>query len=98
MSGLRKAILGIGAAVLALALIVFAVAGVVPGVFGLACWALFLVVALVIERWRYKAILDGPPGPDWRANGEQFVDPESGRRVAVFEHPASGRRAYVAAD
>jgi hypothetical protein len=93
---LRKGTLALTAAALVVALVVLATLGAVPGLVGLAFWAAFLLAALAVERWRYGRILAAPPGPDWRANGEQFVDPETGRTVAVYEHPGSGRRAYVA--
>ncbi len=64
----------------------------------LAAYALGLVVFLAIERARYKPILEAPPGPPWRATAERFIDPETGKRVVVWEHPDSGRRAYVEAD
>jgi len=98
MTTLRKGTLAVAAGVLVLAIVLFVAAGALPGLFGLGCWALVLLVGLAIERWRYKAILGAPPGPEWRSNGERFVDPETGRMVAVYEEPASGRRVYVAAD
>jgi hypothetical protein len=98
MTTLRKGTIAVGVAVLVAAVVLFVAAGALPGLVGLGCWALVLVVGLAIERWRYKAILGAPPGPEWRSNGERFVDPETGRMVAVYEEPASGRRVYVAAD
>ncbi len=60
---------------------------------------LVLIVSLAIERWRYAPAAGGSPGrapgPGWIATGERFVDPESGRTVTVFYHPASGERHYV---
>jgi hypothetical protein len=50
----------------------------------------------LIERWRYKPLGEHSPGPDWTATGERFVDPETGKLVAVYFHPASGERRYVA--
>lgn len=98
MTRLHRGTLWIAAALLAVAVLLMMTAGALPGLVAFACWAFFLVAALAIERWRYKGLLDAPPGPDWKANGERFVDPESGRTVVVYEHPGSGRRAYVAAD
>ena len=94
MTMLCKTVLAVSVGFLLVCAGVFVALGAVPGLFGLGFWAVFLVVALAVERWRYKQILEGPPGPEWRANGEQFVDPETGRQVAVFEDP-SGKRAYV---
>jgi hypothetical protein len=96
LTTLRRGTLAVAAAALAVALFVLVTAGAVPGLIGLAFWAVFLLVALAVERWRYGRILAAPPGPEWRANGERFVDAESGRTVAVYEQPGSGRRAYVA--
>ena len=50
----------------------------------------------MIERWRYKPLADRSPGPDWAATGERFVDPETGKLVTVYYHPANGERRYVA--
>lgn len=98
MTTLHRGPLVVAAALLAMAVFLMITAGALPGLVAFAGWAFFLVAALAIERWRYKGLLDAPPGPDWKANGERFVDTESGRTVVVYEHPRSGRRAYVAAD
>ena len=68
--------------------------GAVPGVGALAFWTAVVLFGLIVERRRYKAILSAPPGPDWTATGERFVDTASGRPVAVYFHAASGKRAY----
>jgi hypothetical protein len=62
----------------------------------LAIPGLALVLALLVERWRYKRVTGEPPGPGWVATGERFVDPESGALVTVYFNPASGERRYVA--
>jgi hypothetical protein len=96
MTTLRKVLIGVSLGVLALD-VAMVLGGLPTGaVAATACWALILLVSLLIERAQYKAILEAPPGPGWRANGERFVDPESGRDVAVYEEAGSGRRAYVA--
>jgi len=64
--------------------------GIYAGVFGA-----LLVVGLVFERWRYKPLTDTRLGPDWVATDERFVDPETGKLVTVYYHPASGERRYV---
>ena len=66
----------------------------------LAVWlgiaALVVVVWLVFRTGGYKRRpLDAPPGPDWQATDERFVDPSSGEVLDVWFHPASGERAYV---
>jgi hypothetical protein len=60
-------------------------------------WGIVLLVGLAIERWRYKTLADRPPGPDWIATDERFIDPESGRPVTVYQNPATGERRYIAA-
>ena len=51
----------------------------------------------LIERWRYKPLTARPPGPDWQMTDERFVDPETGKLVTVYFHPATGERRYIAA-
>ena len=63
----------------------------------LAVWAAILLVGLLIERWRYKPLAGRPPGPDWQRTDERFVDPETGKLVTVYFHPATGERRYIAA-
>jgi hypothetical protein len=75
---------------------VLAMLGAVPAAVGLTAWGLILIVGLVIERWRYKPLAERSPGPDWTATDERFVDPETGKLVTVYYHPASGERRYVA--
>jgi hypothetical protein len=80
----------IGAAALALAGCGFGVA------LRLAVPSAVLLLALCVERWRYKPLRTRRPGAGWVATGERFVDPESGRLVSVFYKPATGERRYVA--
>ena len=63
----------------------------------LALWAAILLVGLLIERWRYKKLTAAAPGPDWQRTDERFVDPETGKLVTVYFHPATGERRYIAA-
>ena len=58
---------------------------------------LFLIIALAIERWRYKPIRDGRPDPHWTDTGERFVDPETGVLTAVWFDAEKGERHYLAA-
>ena len=53
-------------------------------------------MGLLIERWRYQKLTAAPPGLDWQRTDERFVDPETGKLVTVYYHPASGERRYVA--
>jgi hypothetical protein len=73
-----------------------AMLGAVPAAVGLTVWGLILIVGLLIERWRYKPLAERSPGPDWTATDERFVDPETGKLVTVYYHPATGERRYVA--
>jgi len=57
-----------------------------------------LLTGLVFENRRYKRVLDTAPGTGWQATGERFVDPDSGKLVAVFFNAATGERRYVDAD
>jgi len=72
----------------------------------------FLVVAVAIERTRYRSDAaeksndaPGPGGgepdegrldPRFRVTSEVFIDPTSGHRMRVLVDPASGERRYVA--
>jgi hypothetical protein len=73
-----------------------AMLGAMPAAVGLTVWGLILIVGLLIERWRYKPLAERSPGPDWTATDERFVDPETGKLVTVYYHPATGERRYVA--
>jgi len=66
-----------------------------PGVVCLV-WGAILVFGIVYEHYRYKKILDRPPGPDWVRSTERFVDDKSGKTVTVYVKPVTGERAYVA--
>ena len=57
----------------------------------------FLIVALAIERWRYKPVRSAGPDPHWADTGERFVDPETGLMTAVYFDSAKGERHYLAA-
>jgi hypothetical protein len=72
----------------------------------------FLVIAVAIERSRYRSdaaeksnASPGPGGgepndrgldPRFRMTSEVFIDPTSGHRMRVLVDPASGERRYVA--
>jgi hypothetical protein len=86
------------AALLAAGALALALAGCVPPAATLAGWAAILAIGLAVERWRYRR-LDAAPPPQsagWQTTGERFVDPETGRLVTVYFHPATGERRYVA--
>jgi len=56
-----------------------------------------LILALAIERWRYKPVTAAAPDPGWTDTGERFVDPETGLLTAVYFDSAKGERHYLAA-
>ena len=83
--------------ILPAAAVSLAIAGCTLGlVLRLAAPGVILLFALLVEHWRYKPLKDGRPGPDWLPTDERFVDPESGKLVAVFYKPSTGERRYVA--
>ena len=86
----------------ALLLLIAAIALLVGGTLALflpqlVIGGLFLIIALAIERWRYKPIRSAPPDPRWTDTGERFVDPETGVLTAVWFDAAKGERHYLAA-
>ncbi len=57
--------------------------------------ALLVASGCLYER-RYHAGRSGQaPEARFRATGERFVDPESGRDITVWTDPATGERRYV---
>jgi hypothetical protein len=83
-------------------LVIAAVTLLVGGAFALflpqlIVGGLFLVIALAIERWRYKPVRSASPDPRWTDTGERFVDPETGLLTAVYFDAAKGERHYLAA-
>lgn len=52
----------------------------------------FIVAAAIIGWERYQRT----PPPATRPTAEVFIDPESGRRMRVWEDPATGIRDYRA--
>jgi hypothetical protein len=67
-----------------------------PAAVGFVALLAALVIWALFRRGGYKrAPLDAPPGPEWRATGERFVDPISGETLEVWRRPADGERAYV---
>ena len=55
-----------------------------------------VLIWLLFRSGGYKRRpLDAPPGPDWRATGERFIDPTSGEALEVWQGPKNGERAYV---
>ena len=86
----------------AILLLIAAIALVVGGALALflpqlVIGGLFLIIALAIERWRYKPVQSENPDPRWTDTGERFVDPETGVLTAVYFDAAKGERHYLAA-
>jgi hypothetical protein len=85
-----------------------------PAGFWLVIIGLALVVAAVVERWRYRSesaeragLPVGPGGGEptgealesrFRRTEETFIDPTSGRRMSVWLDSSSGERRYRAED
>jgi hypothetical protein len=91
---LRAVVLGLGAAMLGGGIWLYRAAA--PGIgLRLLVPGLVLIIALLIERWRYRCLAGDRPGPEWVDTGERFVDPESGRLVTVFYRQSTGERRYV---
>lgn len=85
----------------ALLLLVAAVALLIGGALALFLPQLiiggaFLIIALAIERWRYKPVRGERPDPRWTDTGERFVDPETGVLTAVYFDADKGERHYLA--
>jgi len=66
--------------------------GNVGGWFAVAVAALIVVVALVIERPRYRSKSTSVAG--WRPTGERFVDPVSKEETVVYYNDQTGEREY----
>ena len=91
---MRKGLITIGVLVAVLGVAALA-SGIIPESLVVICWGTFLIVAIVIERVRYKALASKSPGPGWQRTTERFVDEETGRTVTVYVQPETGERAYV---
>jgi hypothetical protein len=94
-SALRLALAVLDGALL-LAAVFLATAGVVRPAIYAGSFGALLFIGLAFERWRYKPLTGDRLGPDWVATDERFIDPETGKLVTVYYHPATGERRYVA--
>ena len=61
----------------------------------LAASGAILTLALLLERYVYKPIRSGLPGPGWEQTAERFIDPKSGQSVTVYFNPRTGERRYI---
>lgn len=93
---LRKVLVVVGVLLL-LTAAVFVALGFYPLLPYLLILGLMLSAGIVWERWQYKPPQAGAPDPQWRATGERFVDPGSGKTLEVYFDPRSGESHYVEA-
>jgi len=79
-------------------LLVAAVAGAMAGwaMLPFALVPVILFFGLLFERYLYKPIRPGTPGPGWDKTPEKFTDPRSGQPVVVYYNAKTGERRYVA--
>jgi hypothetical protein len=90
---LRSIVFAIALAVLAIGAL--AVASGVVGLWVLAVWAAIVAAGIAFERYRYKPLIRGAPGPRWEKTNERFVDDESGKTITVYVDRQTGERQYV---
>jgi hypothetical protein len=92
---LRLVLIVASAVILVIAAALLFTGKTAPAIGAAAFWALLILVGLILERRRYKRVLDSPPGPDWSATAERFIDTETGAETVVYFNPKTGGRAYV---
>jgi hypothetical protein len=92
---LRAAVFAVGAAMLLGAAVVAGLGCSLGATLRLGSPGVIVVLAVLFERWRYKRLKQDRPGPNWVGTEERFVDPETGKLVTVYYHPATGERRYV---
>lgn len=79
--------------------VVMLVLGLVPGLAGhpavvpMIVLGAVLVLAVLVERWRYRPPTSAASG-EWVKTDERFIDPESGRPMDVLFNPRTGERRY----
>ena len=110
MVGTIRVIVGVLAALLMLAGLFGAVGGQWIDGWWAAITGAVVLVAVVLERARYRseaaersAVDAGPgggeptmPSPPFRPTEEVFVDPSTGHRLRVYLDPGTGERRYYA--
>jgi hypothetical protein len=94
---LRAFVIIVSAILLAIASAAFLLGHPEPGFVALLVWPALVLFAVLFERYRYKRPLAVPPGPDWEATAEKFIDPGTGEALTVYVQPSTGKRAYVKA-
>jgi hypothetical protein len=108
MADVMRVIVGVLGALMILGGIAGIAVGALPG----GVWAIVIgcvaIVAVVLERARYRSEATerspGPSGPGggeptmpiapFRPTDELFMDPTSGQRLRVYLNPATGERRY----
>jgi hypothetical protein len=91
---LRLAVLALAAMAMVASLALW-VAGLCSGAVVFAIWAALIGIGTLYEKVRYKPLLPGAPGPEWRRTPERFIDPASGQPVTVYVRDGSGERQSV---
>jgi hypothetical protein len=90
---LRKIVLGLTLALVALGLWLLSRHVWVPGLQVLVIAAI-VFIGTAFENWRYRKGA-GPRGAQWQQTDEKFADPISGEELEVQYDPVSGERRYV---
>lgn len=90
---LRKTVIALGIAFLALAVYLYFQAGVTQAAIVLAVDGVIVMGGTIFERSRYAPKVD-LRSADWRPTGERFVDPASGKLTEVYFNPTTGERDY----
>ncbi len=91
---LRKALIVVTAATLliAVALLASGAARLMAVGFWLAIEAAILLLAVLLERGRYRPTTSSGP---WMPSPERFQDPATGRWIRVEYNPRTGERRYI---
>ena len=93
---LRIVVIAVSAVLLAVGVFCLIVGRAAPGLISVVAAPAVVLIGTVFER-RYKKPLTAPPGPDWQATSEKFVDSGTGEALTVYFQPSTGKRAYVRA-
>ncbi len=91
---LRSAVIALGIVCFAGGLVALLAGAGPPGFAAMSGGGLILLGTLW-ERFRYKTVEKGVPGPGWVCTDERFVDDETGKPVSVYLEPTTGERQYV---
>lgn len=89
---MRDFVIGLGLVLLFLAVTLYWLGAPGQAIFMAAFFGIALSLGTVFER-RYKRPGAGSHGLGWTDTGERFIDPETGRRVAVYMS-VTGEREY----